>query len=66
MKKEELLANSLGKNASQLHFTIEIQLQGKQKLFAPLAHRGIQKDVVTRFQNLKSYLETGATLRNTW
>ncbi len=62
----EYLITSLDPNTSQLHFTLEIQLQGKQKLFAPLARRGIQKDVVARFHNLKRYLETGATLRNTW
>ena len=62
----EYLITELGKNASQLHFTIEIQLQGTQKLFAPLARRGVQKDVITRFHNLKCYLETGATVRNTW
>ena len=62
----EYLITSLSEHASQLHFTIELQLDGMQNLFAPLIRRGLQKDVMTRFQNLKHYLETGTALRDSW
>lgn len=56
----------LAENETKLDFSIELRLKGIALLFTPLVRRGLQNDVVTRFQNLKRYLETGQVSRESW
>lgn len=62
----EYQLTSLSENETRLDFSIELHLKGVAVLFTPLVRRGLQNDVVTRFQNLKCYLETGQTSRDAW
>ncbi|HLZ60909.1 MAG TPA: SRPBCC family protein [Ktedonosporobacter sp.] len=62
----EYQIQALSENEARLDFSIELFLKGVAVLFSPLIQRGLQKDVVARFQNLKRYLETGRELRTSW
>jgi len=62
----EYVVTPEGENASRMDFSIELKLRGMANLFSPMIRRGLQQDVETRFQNLKRYLETGETSRNSW
>ncbi|HLZ60968.1 MAG TPA: SRPBCC family protein [Ktedonosporobacter sp.] len=56
----------LGEHEARLDFSINLKIKGIAALFGPLIGRGLQKDVVERFQNLKRYLEYGESCRRSW